>query len=77
VAASDGRPVAGARIAVERAEEPVPEMMYVTGEDGTVQIGLPKGHVVLRVFAHGKSSRAELWIGSDSGQTYAVHVDAP
>ncbi len=66
-----------AQIAVEQAEGPVPEMMYLTGEDGTAQIGLPEGRVMLRIFASGKSSRAELQIGVEPEQTYEVRVDAP
>ena len=77
VAKGDGRPLADARISVEQAEGPVPEMMYVTDDAGTVQIGLPPGHVVLRVFSGNKSSVAELVIASEPGQTYDVHTDAP
>jgi hypothetical protein len=77
VVTGDGRPLAGARIAVEQAEGPVPEMMYVTDDAGTAQIGLPPGRVVLRVFSGSKSSVTELVIGSEPGQTYDIHADAP
>jgi len=52
-------------------------MMYVTGEDGTVQIGLPEGLVVLRIFVNGMRSRAELRISSEPHRTYTVRADAP
>jgi hypothetical protein len=52
-------------------------MMYVTDAAGMVQIGLPPGHVVLRIFSGNKSSVAELVITSEPGQTYDVHADAP
>lgn len=77
VATGDGRPLADARIAIEHAEGAVPEMMYVTDAAGMVQIGLPPGHVVLRIFSGNKSSVAELVITSEPGQTYDVHADAP
>lgn len=75
VTRGDGRPLADARIAVEQADGPVPEIMYVAGKDGNVQIGLPEGRVVLRIFAHGKSSRAELQVSSEPEQFYTVRVD--
>lgn len=76
VTTGDGRPVAAARIAVEQADGLVPEMMYVTDKSGTVQIGLPEGHVVLRIFANGNSSCEELQIGSEPEQIYRVRLDA-
>jgi hypothetical protein len=50
-------PRSGVILAVLAAEEPVPEMAYRTGEDGTVRIGLPEGRVVLEATVPGGVSR--------------------
>jgi hypothetical protein len=77
VTTGDGHPLPDVSIAVEEADGPVPEMMFVTGRDGVAQIGLPEGRVVLRIFTSRGSSPAELQISDAPGQAYTVPVDWP
>lgn len=46
-----GRAQAGVTFVVRSAQGPVPEMAYVTGEDGCVRIGLPPGTTELEALA--------------------------
>jgi hypothetical protein len=74
----NGRPLAEARIAVEQADGPVPELMYVTDDEGKVQIGLPPGRILLRIFPQGgKSSSAEIEVSDEPARTYNVRTDTP
>lgn len=71
-----GRPLVGARIAIEQASGPVPEMMYVTDADGRLQIGLPPGEVRLRVFAaSGETHTVNIDVGVEPDKTYNVQID--
>ncbi|APG15103.1 hypothetical protein BKD09_43040 [Bradyrhizobium japonicum] len=74
----DGQPLAGARIAVEQASGPVPELMYQTDADGHAQIGLPTGEVRLRIFtASGESRSVDINVGAEPDKTYDVTIDPP
>ncbi len=53
----DGNPVANAAVSITEAERPVPEIAYLTGEDGMLSIRLPIGRARLEAHdALGKGS---------------------
>ena len=72
-----GEPLPGTRFAVERASEPMPELGYVTGPDGTAHAGLPPGETQLRFFLRdGGSQVVEVRVREEADATYAVVLDA-
>ncbi|ODM75045.1 hypothetical protein A6X20_16755 [Bradyrhizobium elkanii] len=78
MALRDGQPLAAARIAVEQASGPVPELMYQTDADGHVQIGLPPGEVRLRIFAaSGESYSVDINVGAEPDKIYDLTIDPP
>lgn len=73
VRGSDGLPLAGIRFVVEQAQEPVPEMGYVTGPDGQAHVGLPAGEATIRFFLpQGRSQKSVLDIDPQSAHPYSV-----
>lgn len=72
-----GKPLAGARFAVERASEPMPELCYVTGPDGSAHVGLPPGETQLRFFLRdGRSQIVVLKVSDEPDATYDVTLVA-
>lgn len=77
VRSADGEPLPGTRFAVERASEPMPELGYVTGPDGTAHAGLPPGETQLRFFLRdGGSQAVVLGVRDEPDATYDVTLDA-
>ena len=71
-----GERLAGVTLAVERATAPVPEIAYLTGDDGQVRMGLPIGEAVLRVFLPDGSSRTtQLLVRDEADQIYQLQMD--
>lgn len=74
---ADGEPLPGTRFTVERASEPMPELGYVTGPDGSAHAGLPLGETQLRFFPRGGGSQvAVLRVRNELNTTYEVTLDA-
>lgn len=72
---SNGQPLAGIKFVVERAQEPVPEMGYVTGPDGEAHLGLPPGEATIRFFLpDGSSQTSVLRIAQEPGRAYVVQL---
>jgi hypothetical protein len=70
-----GAPLPGARFVVEGANEPMPEIGYVTGADGAAHAGLPPGPVSLRLFLpDGRSEVVMVDVSDEEGATYQVVV---
>ena len=62
---------------VEHASEPMPEIGYVTGPDGTARAGLPPGETSLRFFLRdGGSQVVEVRVRDEADATYTVILDA-
>jgi hypothetical protein len=75
VRGSHGQVLPHTRIVVESASEPMPEMAYVTDQDGRAQVGLPAGEVGLRMFlADGTSRTSSLRVADEPGRTYALRL---
>ena len=67
------RPRAGVTLAVRKAQGPVPEMAWVTGQDGCVRIGLPPGPAELEAFdAAGHRTVFAIEASDRSGQVHDV-----
>jgi hypothetical protein len=76
VTSKTGEPLAGVGLAVEQATGPVPEIAYVTGDDGRVRMGLPSGEAVLRLFLPDGSSRcAKLFVRDQPDQVHHLQID--
>jgi hypothetical protein len=75
VQGSNGEPLSGIKFVVERAQEPVPEMAYVTGPDGHARVGLPPGEATIRFFfPDGTSQTSVHRIAVESGRKYMVQL---
>jgi hypothetical protein len=73
---SDGRPCAGITVAVTKAQGPVPELGYVTGDDGEVQIGLPPGPASFEVLLpDGRRHSFAIKVSAESGRCHEVKLD--
>jgi len=60
---------------IEGAQEPVPEMAYVTGHDGHAQVGLPPGLATIRFFLpDGTTQTALVDVDPTSARTYPVRL---
>lgn len=71
-----GEPLAGVTLAVERATAPIPEIAYVTGEDGRVRMGLPIGEAALRLFLPDGSRRTmQLFVRDEADQVHHLQMD--
>lgn len=74
---ADGEPLPGTQFAVEHAAEPMPELGYVTGPDGSAHAGLPPGETHLRFFLRDGSSQVTvLGIRDEPNATYDVTLNA-
>lgn len=62
---ADGTRVSEATVVIVSAEVPVPELGYLTGEDGWLRLGLPLGRVCLAAHHGGKTGHAKLIVGND------------
>jgi hypothetical protein len=72
----DSSPVAGVTLAVLSAEGPVPELAYVTGADGSVQIGLPPGAALLETTdAQGARRRFSIEATATAGHSHDLHLE--
>ena len=71
-----GELLPGTRFVVEHASEPMPEICYITGPDGTARAGLPPGETSLRFFMpDGGSQVVEVRVRDEADTTYAVILD--
>lgn len=72
---SNGQPLAGVKFVVEHAQEPVPEMGYITGPGGQAHVGLPPGEATIRFFLpDGTSQTSVLRTAQEPGRTYVVQL---
>ena len=62
---ADGKPVAGAIVAVAWGTAPTPEIGIVTGDDGGFMVALPPGRFRLQANAEGKSGQAEVEVDGE------------
>ena len=77
VRSTSGEPLPGTRFVVEDAAEPMPEIAYVTGPDGTARTGLPPGDASLRFFLRdGRSQLVVLQVRDEPDASYAVNLGA-
>lgn len=69
------RPRAGIRLAVLSAQGPVPELGYVTGEDGSARIGLPPGPATLEAIdPEGDRQLFEIEAGQSQGSVCELRM---
>lgn len=73
VRSTTGDPIPDVGFVVEHASEPMPEIGYVTGTDGTARVGLPPGKASLRFFLpDGRSQVVIIAAGNEVGAEYSV-----
>lgn len=65
---AEGRPAAGAIVAVTWGTAPTPEIGIVAGDDGGFVVALPPGRFRLQANAEGKSGQAEVEVGDEAPQ---------
>jgi hypothetical protein len=71
-----GKPCAGITVAVRDAAGPVPELGYVTGDDGEVQIGLPPGSATLEaLLSDGRRHCFAIEASGEPGRCHKVQLD--
>ncbi|HEV2606335.1 MAG TPA: hypothetical protein VGU24_22020 [Microvirga sp.] len=74
---SGGSPVGGAVVTVARATISVPELAYVTGDDGRVRIGLPPGPALLSVaLPSGEVRTIEVAVGDEAEGVLSMTIEA-
>ena len=74
---TQGRPVAGATLAVEQAAGPVPEIGHRADQHGRARIGLPPGQAMVRAFGPNRETgTAEFTVAADSNPEIVVRLES-